>query len=136
MKNKVKGFEHVCLACSNIEKSVEFYRDFLGMTVRQYETTPEGVTVVLLDTSGGGLELFGSAEIRDTPAPQLPPSSAGIRHLALIVSDMAAIYESLCAKGVEFTVLPRKPKVMKNATGVAFCKDPDGNFVEFIERRD
>jgi glyoxylase I family protein len=125
----------VCIACSNIDKSVTFYRDLLGMKELQHEKTPEGMTIVLLDAGGGGLELFGSSEIRDTPAPALPESSAGIRHFAVTVSNMSKVYDFLRSKGVEFTVHPRAPKVMKNATGIAFCKDPDGILVELIERK-
>jgi glyoxylase I family protein len=124
----------VGVACSNIEKSVEFYRDFLQMKVLQSEKTAEGGTVVILDAGGGGLELVSNPKIKDTPAPELPPSSAGLRHFSFAVGDMKKVVDFLKSKGVEFTQEPRPPKVMKNATGIAFCKDPDGNLVEFIER--
>ncbi len=131
----VKGFEHVGIACSNIDKSLEFYRDLLGLKVLQYEKTPDGTTVALLDAGGGGLELFGSATIRDTPAPQVPERSAGIRHFGFTVTDLQKTFDLLRYRGVEFPVLPRKPKVMKNATMLAFCKDPDGLLIELVERK-
>ena len=128
------NFEHVGVACSNIVKSVEFYCDYLGMKVLQDEKTAEGGRVVILDANGGGLELISSPGIINTPAPLLPDSSAGIRHFSFAILDMKKTVDFLKSQGVIFTEEPRAPKRMKNATLIAFCKDPDGNLVEFIER--
>lgn len=131
----VKHFEHVGVACSNIEKSIEFYCDFLGLKIALDEMSPDGTRVVVVNTDGGGLELFGAESIRETPAPTLPKTSSGIRHFAFAVSNMAETHAFLKSKGVEFAVEPRKPKVMPNTDWIAFCRDPDGNLVELVERK-
>jgi glyoxylase I family protein len=128
------GFEHVCLACNDIEKSLVFYRDLLKMKVLQYEDAPDGNKVAILDAGGGGLELIGNPNISGQSAPVLPMSSPGMRHFSFAVGDVKKITDFLRDKGVEITVEPRPPKVMKNCNGIAFCKDPDGNLVEFIGR--
>jgi glyoxylase I family protein len=128
------GFEHVCLACRDIERSLVFYRDHLKMKVLQYETAPDGNRVAILDAGGGGLELIGNPNITGRPVQVLPMSSPGIRHFAFAVADVKEVTDFLRGQGVEITVEPRPPKVMKDCNGIAFCKDPDGNLVEFIGR--
>ncbi len=128
-------FEHAGIACSHMEKSVTFYRDLLQLTVRQYDERPEGTTVILDAENGCGVELVSNPNITGTPARALPKDEAGVRHIAFAVPDMNEIVSRLKAHGVEFTVEPRRPFVMKGANWVAFCKDPDGNIVEFIEKQ-
>jgi glyoxylase I family protein len=62
-------------------------------------------------------------------------SEAGIRHITFRVDDVDAIYERLRAAGVEFTIPPRQAVNAELIRKVAFCRDPDGIVVEFLERQ-
>jgi Lactoylglutathione lyase and related lyases len=129
-------FEHVGLSCKDIETQVAFYRDLLKLTVRQHEKTADGATVYILDAQGGGgMELIHRPEMVNLPARLLPDDEVGVRHFCFAVENMKELHAFLTGKGIEFTVEPRPPKVMKEATSVAFCKDPEGNLVEFIEKK-
>ena len=56
--------------------------------------------------------------------------SPGIRHLAIAVQDLAGVYASLQAQGVQFQ---GEPVASKGAT-VVFFSDPDGNYLHLLER--
>ncbi len=128
-------FEHVGLSCRDMAKQVAFYRDLLGLRERQHETPPDGSTTILLDAEGGGgLELIHRPEIVDAPARPLPENEAGVRHFCFAVDSMGEVRALLEGADIPFIVEPRRPKVMKGAAWIAFCKDPEGNIVEFVEK--
>ena len=117
-------------------KERTFFSNCTPYAVRQYETTQDGATVVILDAQGGGgLELICRPEIVDTPARPLPANEVGVRHFSFAVENMAAVHSLLTSRGIVFTTEPRAPKIMKGAALIAFCKDPEGNLVEFIEKK-
>ena len=129
----VQGFDHVGITCSNIEKSVAFYRDLLGLEEFHRARNSAGTDVVFLDAGGGMLELFGPSHHVKSPAAELPEDRAGIRHIAIRVDDLEKMYRQLCDEGVEFRGPPKAPNISPTALKLAFCKDPDGNVVELME---
>jgi glyoxylase I family protein len=131
----LKGFDHIGLTCSNLEKSVAFYSGLLGAKEVQRGRNPAGVELVYLDTGAGILELFSPPGSVDTPAPEPPRNRAGFRHLALTVDDLDAAYRKLQEAGVVFTEPPTAPRVARLFRKVAFCLDPDGIPVELVERK-
>ncbi len=129
----LKGFHHVALNCSDLDRSVAFYRDLLGLKEITRSVSPSGARVVALEAGGGKLELFSAEEPASTPAAETPRSAAGFRHFALLVDDVDAAYGRLSAAGVMFTVLPRDARVFPDIARLAFCQDPDGILVELMQ---
>ena len=122
------------MTCSNLESTVAFYCGLLGLTEVLRKDTPSGARMAFLDAGGGMLEIVEPAGAAVTPARQVPPDEAGIRHLTLTVDDLDATYDRLIAAGVRFTEAPRAAFNREILRKVAFCLDPDGIVVELAER--
>ncbi|MBV8941938.1 MAG: VOC family protein [Solirubrobacterales bacterium] len=111
--------EVVVLPVSDINRSIEFYRDQVGFNL-DHHTQNEHMDVAQLTPPGSGCSIvFG-----DLPAQnQMAPGS--MKALQLVVSDAAAAREELVERGVEASDL----SVITEADGGTFFgfSDPDGN---------
>ena len=63
-------------------------------------------------------------------------NNVGTTHIGIIVDDLDSLYQELSAKGVKFV---NPPAVRPNASypwaqKACYLQDPDGNWLEFIER--
>jgi glyoxylase I family protein len=130
----VQGFEHVGMTSSNLDATIAFYCGLLGLKEVLFKRTGEGGRIAFLEIGGVMLEIVEPAASIQTPAREVPVTEAGIRHITFRVDDVDAVYEKLRSAGVEFTVLPRTAANSELIRKVAFCKDPDGIIVEFLER--
>jgi lactoylglutathione lyase len=144
---KVDGIYHVGFTVSNIERSIEFYRDVLGMSLyrRQQGTAPylstitgfEGVRleVALLTTPDGSgmLELLQYVSHPGAPTDRAT-NRPGNGHLCFKVSDIAAACEELRRKGTRLISEPAEitAGVHAGAYGV-YLRDPDGFTIELYQ---
>lgn len=122
------GFEHVGMTASDLDRTIAFYCDLMGLRLALRKPN-----VAFLDAGGGMLEIFGPAG-GATPARDVPPGEAGMRHLTLAYSDVDAMIEKLEAAGVPIVERPRDAHNIEMVRRVAFVRDPDGIMVELIER--
>ena len=123
---------HTMLRVRDLDSSVRFYTDLLGMKLLRREEYPDGEFTLAFVGYGDEadhtvLELtynWGRAEPYDL--------GDGFGHVAIAVPDIYRACERLAAAGVKIT---RPPGPMKHGTTViAFLEDPDGYKVELIER--
>lgn len=124
----ILGVHHIAILCSDRARALGFYVDGLGFSVRETHVRPErGDEIIMLEGYGTVLELFASP---DRPARVTGPEAYGLRHLALRVTDVTALAESLRARGY----CP-EPIRHDSFTGEAmtFIKDPDGLPIELHE---
>ena len=120
------------LRVGNLERSVAFYRDVLGMRELRRHDYPEGrFTLVFMgyqpESEGAVLELTHNW---DTPHYDL---GTGYGHIALEVPDAARACASVRQRGG--TVVREAGPMKHGTTVIAFVEDPDGYKIEFIERR-
>ena len=111
--------EVVVLPVSDIDRSIEFYRDKVGF-VLDHDTRNEHMHVVQLTPPGSGCSIV----IGDLPAQQsMAPGS--MKSLQLVVSDAAAARQQLVDRGVEASEI----SVFDERDGGTFFgfEDPDGN---------
>lgn len=119
----VSAIHHASLIVASTERSLEFYRDLLGIPV--CADRPD------LGYPGAWLQL-GSQQVHllELPNPDAAskrPEHAGRdRHLAMTVSDLGALQQTLEAAGIVCTRSRSGRKAL-------FCRDPDDNGVELIE---
>ncbi|MDT7798378.1 MAG: hypothetical protein QOI78_1811 [Actinomycetota bacterium] len=111
--------EVVVLPVSDIDRSIEFYRDKVGFDL-DHDTKTEHMHVVQLTPRGSGCSIvFG-----DLPSQQdMTPGS--MRGLQLVVADAEAGRSELVGRGVECSELA----VIDPRDGGTFFgfSDPDGN---------
>ncbi|WP_433875968.1 VOC family protein [Sinomonas atrocyanea] len=111
--------EVVILPVSDIDRSVEFYRDKVGFHL-DHDTKNEHMHVVQLTPEGSGCSIvFG-----DLP-PQRAMEPGSLKGLQLVVADAEAARAELTGRGVECSEL----MVFSPDDGGTFFgfDDPDGN---------
>jgi catechol 2,3-dioxygenase-like lactoylglutathione lyase family enzyme len=139
---------HTGLTVSDIERSIAFYRDALGMTLvaRQVGEAPYLATITgfpgvrlqmaflkATPTSAHVLELleYTSHPGEATPRETNRPANA---HFCLRVTGIQALYERLAGQGVRFISPPTAITHGVNAGAVGcYLRDPDGFTVELIQ---
>jgi lactoylglutathione lyase len=123
---------HTMLRVGDLERSLAFYTDVLGMDLLRRKDYPEGRFTLAFVGYGPESE---SAAIEltynwDTKRYEL---GQGFGHVAVEVDDAYAACERIKAKG---GVITREAGPMKHGTTViAFVMDPDGYKIELIQRR-
>ncbi|EPE94627.1 VOC family protein [Rhizobium grahamii] len=129
----IKGFEHVGMVTGDMDRSLAFYRDLLGLRLHLRKTMANGTDVVFLDAGGGMLEIFappgGASRSTDLPA-----ATSGVLHITFVVESVDESFASLEAAGVEIKERPRAAVNSEVLKRVAFVRDPNGIIVELAER--
>jgi lactoylglutathione lyase len=121
---------HTMLRVGDLERSIAFYRDVLGMELISRKDYPEGKFTLAFLGYGRNPE---QAEIELTHNWGVTSYELGTAygHVALGVGDIHAVCEKIRAAGGKIT---REPGPMKHGTTViAFVADPDGYKIELIE---
>ena len=122
---------HTMIRVGNLEKSVAFYTEALGMKLLRKHDYPEG-RFTLAFLGYGDVETASVIELThnwDTSGYDL---GNGFGHIAIGAPDIVGACECVRKYGGQVT---REPGPMKHGTTViAFVKDPDGYVIEFIEK--
>jgi catechol 2,3-dioxygenase-like lactoylglutathione lyase family enzyme len=143
----ITGINHHSIAVSDIDKSIAFYRDTLGLKLlyTEYfegETLSKGVGVknaamklAVLQAGKDTLELIEYTSPRGKPYDRLP-CDIGIMHIAFQVNDVYKMYDELTKKGVKFNNPPVE-NTEGPMKGMIWCyfSDPDGAQLELVEQR-
>lgn len=123
---------HTMLRVGNLDKSLEFYTQVLGMKLLRRKDYPAGKFTLAFvgyqdEASGTVLELTHNW---DTPSYNL---GDGFGHIAVEVDDAYQACENTKKMGGKVT---REAGPMKHGTTViAFIEDPDGYKIEFIQKK-
>jgi lactoylglutathione lyase len=123
--------DHTMLRIRDLEKTLHFYIDVLGMKILRQNEYPEGrFTNTFIgyqgEDDGTTIELTYNWD-QEKPYDK----GNGWGHIALKVTDVYAASDYLKSHGVEFS---KEPSPMKGGTRViAFIKDPDGYPIELNE---
>lgn len=124
----VKKLLHTRYRVNDIERSVEFYREALGLGVARRHVSPRGAQLVFLATPNSDEEI----ELCQMPAGAEPVQvQPDLTHLAFEVDDLAAFAAELKAKGYE---LSDGPTTTSTGSVIAFIDAPEGYEVELIQR--
>ena len=121
---------HTMLRVGDLEKSVAFYTDVLGMQLLRRKDYPSGRFTLAFLGYGDEKEhtLLELTHNWDTDRYDL---GDGYGHIALGVQDIQATCAGIADRGGR---LVREPGPMKHgSTVIAFLEDPDGYKVELIE---
>ena len=125
---------HTMLRVGNLQRSIDFYTNVLGMQLLRTSDNPEyKYSLAVLGYDGGNP---GQAEIELTYNWGVESYEMGTAygHIAIGVSDIYATCERIRAAGGNIT---REPGPVKGGTTlIAFVTDPDGYKIELIQRDD
>lgn len=122
---------HTMLRVLDLDTSIGFYRDVLGMTLLRRLEFPDGrFTLAFL---GYGAEPTHTVLELTHNWDQAEPYTigSGYGHIALETPDIYATAAKLKEAGAACT---REPGPMKHGTThIAFFKDPDGYLIELVQ---
>ncbi|MFC4437964.1 MULTISPECIES: VOC family protein [Natrialbaceae] len=131
---------HVGITVSDLEKTLPFYRDTLGLSVvDRFEVGGDAFADAVdvdgasarfahLEADGIRLELVAydpGAPARPTPDIDEP----GAIHVGLAVADLETVYEELPDEVPTLS----EPRTTESGTSICFLRDPEGNLVELLE---
>ena len=123
---------HTMLRVGNLEKSLTFYTQVLGMKLLRRKDYPDGKFTLAFvgyedEANGTALELTHNW---DTSSYNL---GEGFGHIAIEVDDAYQACENTKKLGGKVT---REAGPMKHGTTIiAFVEDPDGYKIEFIQKK-
>ena len=124
----IKKYLHTRFRVSDMDKSVYFYRDILGMKVVEQKTSPRGSKLVFLKFPDMDCEL----ELCSFPDSGNVHVPEDLVHLAFEVDDLERCIERLKAAGVLIT---EGPIESSNGTRFIFTEDPDKYEIELMQYR-
>lgn len=139
----IKAVRHVGIVVSNIKQSLHFYHDLLGFKVikDQIESgayidtilTLKSASVRTLKLEAPDKNLIELLYFETHPKHFKTTDiiDLGCSHLALTVDNIDKEYERLLGEGVIFNSSPEISP--DNYAKVAFCRDPDGTWIELVE---
>ena len=116
---------HTMVRVSDLEASLKFYRDALGLdVVREYEVPSGRYTLVYLAAPG---DHDAQVELTYNWDPEQLGGARNFGHIAYAVDDIYATCERLQAHGVTILRPPRDGRM-------AFVRSPDNISIELLQR--
>ncbi|WP_254832883.1 VOC family protein [Haloglomus salinum] len=108
---RTTGLDHVSIIGSNVEETVAFYRDVLGMSLvlRQPNLDAPHITHLFFDTGDGRMLTFFVEEERDSNDGRLRTPVGGVHHVAFRFEPerLAAIWAGLEEHGHHYNEFDR-----------------------------
>jgi len=145
----ISSIRHVAFVVKDLENSLEFYSNTLGLKVyRRCAETGDFIDsltgiknvklewVKLIIPKGGLIELL---QYHSHPDPDSingksrpsPSNNMGCSHVALTVQDLDELYTNLIDKG--YTCKSEPLLAPGGKAKILYCHDPDGAILELIE---
>jgi len=123
---------HTMLRTGDLDRSIKFYTEVLGMKVLRRTDFPDGKFTLAF--VGYGSEADGAViELTYNWGVEKYELGTGYGHVAVEVEDAYKACEEAKKRGGKVT---REAGPMKHGTTViAFVEDPDGYKIEFIQRK-
>jgi lactoylglutathione lyase len=126
-KNRDMQYLHTMVRVTNLEASLRFYRDALGLTVLRTNEYPQGrFTLVYLAAPG---DEEAQVELTYNWDAEVYTGGRNFGHLAYAVDNIYAMCEKLQAHGVTLLRPPRDGRM-------AFVRSPDDISIELLQKGD
>ena len=122
----VKKLLHTRMRVNDIERTLKFYQDALGLTISRRSVSPRGAQIVFLATPNSEEEIE-ICHLPGSPSVQVQPD---LMHLAFEVEDLAAFTAEIEKKGFKLSDGPTKTG---SGSIIAFIDAPEGYEIELIE---
>ncbi len=121
----IKSIAHASFLVADVNTSLEFYCGILG--IKQNLTRPKfPFDGAWLDLDESGQQLHLMQLPNPDPKEGRPEHGGKDKHVALVVDDLEGLAKRLEAANINFSR-------SKSGRAAFFCRDPDGNALEFAE---
>ena len=125
--SKAKKLLHTRYRLNDLERSVKFYQEVLGLEEVRRHKSPRGSELVFLKTPGSE-ELIELCHFPSSGPVQVQPD---LTHLAFEVESLEEFGKHLAALGLNYS---DGPTMKDNGGGFAFIDAPEGYEVELIQQ--
>ncbi|MDH4133948.1 MAG: VOC family protein [Gammaproteobacteria bacterium] len=123
--NYFRGIHHASVLVADTGRALAFYRDVLGL--EPDPARPDlGYPGVWLWVGAQQIHLIELPDPVAMPGAKHSAHAGRDRHIALTVGDLDAVRQRLEAGQILFSL-------SKSGRRALFCRDPDGNGLEFVE---
>lgn len=132
----VSKVDHIGIAVSNLEESVKFYEEILGLKFQGIETVEEQkVKVAFLPVGDTEVELLEATTLDSPIAKFIEKKGQGVQHIAFRVENIEKALEEMKAKGIR--LIDEKPRYGAGGARIAFLhpKSTNGVLIELCERK-
>jgi catechol 2,3-dioxygenase-like lactoylglutathione lyase family enzyme len=143
-RETMKGISHIAIGVRDMERSLRFYRDLLGLEVMLDAEEKVGSgsrrAVYMRWNSGGGFIVLSQTLGREPAGTPPRLDHVGIHHFAFGVDDLEERVEKLRRAGVKILVGPYAADTVaygeKAGGKILTClfEDPDGTILQFDQR--
>jgi len=121
----VKKLLHTRMRVNDIEKTIQFYEQALGLKVARRSTSPRGAKLAFLQTPGSEEEIE-LCQLKDAASVAVQPD---LMHLAFQVENLEKFAAELATKGFKLSDGPTR----SSSGMIAFIDAPEGYEVELIQ---
>jgi lactoylglutathione lyase len=125
---KVGKLLHTRYRVNDLERTVKFYRDVLGLAEVKRHKSPRGSELVFLKTPGSEEEI----EICFLPGSEPVKVQPDLTHLAFAVDSLTEFAKHLEKFGLKFS---DGPTTSSSGTTFAFIDAPEGYEIELIQKK-
>ena len=125
---KVGKLLHTRYRVNDLERTVTFYRDILGLEESRRHKSPRGSELVFFRAPGSAEEI----EICFLPGSESVKVQPDLTHLAFEVDSLEAFGQHLAAHGLKYS---DGPTTSSSGTTFAFIDAPEGYEIELIQKK-
>ena len=131
----VKKIDHIGIAVKNLNETLNFYENILGLKSAGTETVEEQkVKVAFLPIGDTEVELLESTEEDGPIARYIAKNGEGVQHIAYKVDDIEKAIDEMKNKGIR--MIDEKPRYGAGGAKIAFRhpKSTYGVLIELCQR--
>ena len=125
---KIGKLLHTRYRVNDLERTVKFYRDILGLEETRRHISPRGAQLAFLKSPASDEEI----EICFNPASEPVQVQPDLTHLAFAVDSLAEFEKHLAQHGLKFS---DGPTTTSSGSTIAFIDAPEGYEIELIQKK-
>ena len=132
---KVKKIDHIGIAVKNLDETMKFYADALGLkTVATEVVEDQKVRIAFIPVGDSEVELIESTSPDGPVAKFIESRGEGLQHIAFRVDNIEEALQELKSKGIR--LIDEKPRKGGGEAMIAFVhpKATNGVLVEITQR--
>src|ERR687891_1428224 len=128
----LRQIDHIGIAVNNLDETVAFYRQVMGLEVSATEVF-NGMKIAFLRIGDSELELLEDLTPDGAIARHVGKRGEGVQHVAFRVDNIEQALQDMRAKGI--ALIDERPRLGARHARVAFLhpKSTKGVLIEFVE---